>query len=435
MEFLRTCLIELSETDDSEVIKSSIIYKTLANIELTSSNCFEFEHQIIPLIYDLIEDGKLKKHIIFIATLVNQPLLRILLEHEASTIELDFRKPKSLFEYVFYKKKHWLLEVLNSVDEYQNVLVDIDTLLLILKIVLITNQNEIDIAELNCYLGSSFDKVDQFFKIYVEYVKFISRVVTFVRSHTDLCDTEIFKLLSQKSLIDCLSEMVDIENSSTWCDISNKLGENEEFFRKYFTQSNDDSNYLEREIFHAFTILTETINCIKCSRNISANKANKDDITAKLEIIKAQLIGIKNRTLQIELLENVFALIFLRSCDFFQDENTDSFFCGEYEIRLILSLLKSVFEELKKQYSNRIFAEFKRFIHLNKHITDGYWRLELLNCIKKNWYLGKETNAKTRNILYYMLAAPEALINMCLKQNNIEKAIQVVKVSEIICLF
>ncbi|KAK9751930.1 hypothetical protein QE152_g4549 [Popillia japonica] len=433
MEIVKHCIEHLKQSEIQ--IGSSTIYSILVNSDITIENEKEFKQQIIPEIYKLIENGKIRKEILFISLLLKPHILKILLEHEAVIIKLDLRKPTTPFDFVYYENKHWLSEVIESVTEHSYLRSDIHTLLLVLKIISITNSNKLDIQELKYYLGLNYENVGLFYKIYLENLELVTKVVEFIESNSTENACNIFKVLSENSLLNSLSEMVNISNPTLWNDIFRFLVENQNFNKKYFNHSsNNQSIYTDEEKFVAFTILISIINCLKVSENLNKSPCNKDNITSTLEEVKEKLINLKNRTLQIELLEDIFALIFLRNSDI-KGSKTDSFFCGESEIRLILSLLKSVFEELKKQYSSRGFSEFKRFVDLNKHITDGYWRLELLSSIKKNWYLENDgTKSKSKNILYYMLSSPEGLINMCLKQNNIEKAIQVVKVRSIMFL-
>ncbi|KRT81269.1 hypothetical protein AMK59_5261, partial [Oryctes borbonicus] len=417
--------------EDDELMNNKLIevYSTLANVHISLDDQEEFREAIVPWIYKLYEHGIIRREVLYISLLTNLNILNIFLEYESTILKLDLRRPKSLFDFVYYRNEHWLIDVIESLDEHSYLKSNLLAVLIILKVILLTSSTETNIDELRNFLSRDIHDVEPFFKLYIENVSLLANVVQFIKSNNKQDVNNTFYLLSERSLLNGLSEMIDISNNLYWNDISRFLIENDDFNRNYFYHlSNNNPTYTDEETFTAFTILINVINCLKASKSINEGSPNRDNITSTLENVKDGLINCKNRTLQIELLQNIFALIFLRNNDF-TCNTENSFFCKESEIRLLLSLLKSIFEELKKKYSNRIFPGFNHFVDLNMYVIDGYWRLELLNSVKKNWYsTSYQSNDKGKDILYYMLSSPEGLINVCLKQNNIDEAIQVVKI-------
>ncbi|KAF7283088.1 hypothetical protein GWI33_001492 [Rhynchophorus ferrugineus] len=129
---------------------------------------------------------------------------------------------------------------------------------------------------------------------------------------------------------------------------------------------------------------------------------------------------------QIELLEIIFATIFIKKSDIkanqLELENSNlpiSFICKKKEVRLLLFILKTVTDKvwLEKQYPQGSEA-CKRLDQLRKNVTDALWRLDLIESLPKC----------KKSLLHYMLAEGETLLNICLKCAEFSKAVEVLKV-------
>ncbi|XP_060519103.1 zinc finger FYVE domain-containing protein 26 homolog [Cylas formicarius] len=323
----------------------------------------------------------------------------------------------SLYDFTVFFKKHWLKEVIDNYDYNDVFPVKVMDKIGCLKLIQTSNRLNYDFSSSN--LRAILNKVklsnlDEFFIFYVKEVRCLLEVVDYCKNlDPNLLESRIFEFSSRHSMLDVLSHYLDIEqiNSEQMLaefDICNEL-------------LDYDINDQKKELF-CFSILTAMFNIITYSGNV------KEAVNHRLNEIKTRLLQIENKDLQLEMLENIFAMIFLtkqciKTSDWDKCDETEFQICHENEVRIVLFLVKSVIDvlQLQKVYSKAQLEQVQRFKDFNKCVSDAMWRFQLISKLDKKTKKGK-------GFLNYLLAPPESLIYMCLKKGNIEGAYQVLKI-------
>ncbi|XP_044264148.1 zinc finger FYVE domain-containing protein 26 [Tribolium madens] len=372
------------------------------------SDCGETDDKqwesLIPKIYYLYERQVLRKDLVYLSLLASQnhALLGKFIDYDKSIYSLDVSDPVSLYDYHVYKKQHWVYEIIDNPGNYPK-LVDLKNIynkFQMIKFVKETNLSVVEIDQLESLTREiNFEFLDDFWKFYVEEItRFISTVKFCKTLKTDANDSDLFVFASKNTPLDTLSRFTDLGDATQWENISSKLACNHDQFI----------------IFTGFTILATLINLLIDNYNPNLKK---DHINALFETLKSKLIDLKDKQLQIELLENIFRLMFHRKAH--------EFTCKEKEIRFVLFLLKSVTEELKlKKVYERDSDHYRRLSTLSNYVTDALWRLDLI--------LNTKITPKIQEqLLNYMLAPPESLIHICLKRQNFERAHQVIEIFDL----
>lgn len=380
----------------------SRFYTYLSDCNLNEHDEKYFIDSLIPKIYYLYDKQILQKDLVYLSLLASQNLvlLQKFLDYDKSIFVLNIEDPVSLYDYYVYKKKHWLYEIIdNPENEKLLPLKNIYNKFNMIKYVKETNISVVDINQLDKLTTEiNLEYLDEFWKVYVEEITRFIDSVKFCKSlKTEAGDSELFMFASKNTLLDTLSNYTDLSDPTEWENILNKLVSNSDQFN----------------IFTGFIILATLINLL-IYENHNPN-LKKDHINALFENVKTKLIELRDKQLQITLLENIFFLMFHRK--------SHEFTCKEKEIRFVLFLLKSVTEELKlKKVYDKHSDHYRRLSTLSIYVTDALWRLDLiLNT--------KITPKIEEQLLHYMLAPPESLIHICLKRQNFERAHQVIEVS------
>ncbi|KAJ3648482.1 hypothetical protein Zmor_020282 [Zophobas morio] len=380
-------------------------YTYLSDYTLTEHDEKHFIESFIPKVYYLYDKKVLRKDLVYLSLLAgeNHHVLEKFIEYDKSIFVLNIDDPVSLFDYYVYEKKHWVYEIVNNPSGFDK-LIPLKTIynkLKMIKFIYETNFPEVDIEYLHS-LSAQIDVevLDDFWKFYVdEIIKFIE-VVRFCKPllKREVSDSELFAFGSSNALLDTLSRFVDLGDPARWDTILNRLKLN----------TNED----ELNVFTGFMIIATLIRLL-LQENYNTNNQKKDFVNSVFEDVKTWLLSLQNKQLQVELLENVFSLLFHRS--------RNEFTCKEKEIRFILFLLKSVIEELQlKKTHEKTSPEHKKLSSLMNLVTDSLWRLDLIINTKM-------TPKIEERLLNYMLAPPASLIHLCLKRRNFERAHQVIQ--------
>lgn len=428
MDELHNCINELINTNNKDHCckYSKRLYRLLSQTKLLDNEVDIFNEIVIPKIFILISNNKIAKDLVYLSLLPNSDrnLLQRLFNFEKASIVLDIKNPILLFDYCLYKSQHWLLEVVANEDvtRYSNIFSEDTTYLInLLKLINLTNQFTIDISKVKLYLSEISLSDNSFVEFYVKELKRVLDVVRLCQKYQgeNLNVSEIYYFASNKSLLEVFSKFLDLQSFDVCDNVLEKL-------KEYESQT-------EFEIFNAYIILFSILYCLNLCKAISKDvtvDSNKDEISEIIKQTESKLINMKNYKLQMEILENVFSFLFLQKEHFLlKDESLtedSQFYCSENEVRLLLMFIKSVCDEIKKRNPyEKTSEEFRRFTELNKYLADGLWRIELIT----NTNYAMSTKAKIQNnIVSYMLASPESLINLCLKQNDFNKAHQVIQV-------
>ncbi|XP_017768191.1 PREDICTED: zinc finger FYVE domain-containing protein 26 homolog isoform X1 [Nicrophorus vespilloides] len=398
-------LRELSSRND--------VYTVFPNLRLENDQDLLQFKTILPQIYNLIDKGILQKELLYLSLLINpnEKILETFIDYEVS-LPLDLSNSTSLFFYAFYKRKYWFSEILNntqSTDRFDN---EIKNNIQILKLMKVTNEFPIDCRQIVTALESIEPSKDEFITTYLDEIQNMLNVIIFCRSlNPSIDETNLFNTFNESSLLTTFSQYLPLEDSSTWDKVASQLEIDENRKTKFVCNLETDDEYSEIENFTAYTIILNILKCI----NLCKTTTPRDDISEIVRTSEERFLKISNLKLQIEVLENVFSMCFLR------DNNI--YVCNEKELYMILIFVKSAIGKIKQKlivdYENE---EYVRWNKLYKYVRDGLWRLETVINVK---------NCGNKEIINYMLSKPEGLIRLCLKKNNFKEAHQVIQLFEL----
>lgn len=399
-----TCIVDdllALETDDKPQF-----YRLLSDFHLEDNELAYFNEVLIPKIDSLYKAQILHKHFVYLSLIAskNFKLLELFVTYDKKVFVLEINDPVSLYKYCLYKEKHWISEVITHLPEYERFFSpDVMRHLHLISLVQKSNLSEIQIDELeNLYLELKGESVNEFWDNYIKKIGKLIDVTKYCKSvaKIETSDTELFYYTSNNSLLGTISFYTDLSVKTQWDQVFNLLN------------IHSDSNQID--VFTGFAVLSSLADLL-IDKNQELTKKNYVNIL--YDDLKSKILSIKNKLLQIDLLEQVFGLLFHR--------NSNTFTCRERHLRFILYLLKSVIEELTLK---KIFIfktpEYQRLYKLQGFVSDGLWRLDLI--------LDTATPLKIENeIVNYMLASAESLIHLCLKTDNFQRAHQVIEVSSV----
>ncbi|CAH0552131.1 unnamed protein product [Brassicogethes aeneus] len=408
MELLK-CAEAIFHENDTSAKQISLCYKHFGSYQVKSKNeeRFLFD-RVFPILNKLIERNVLKKDVLFLVALacVNFRLVEEMIKYEKAIFKLDVNKASSLYDYAIFYKNHWIMEVLKDVteDKFNPVVYN---KFLLLKIIEKTHESNRNIEDIKTLINSvKIQDFDEFWTYYLKEIKRSVNIVDYCSKLSTSDKTEIFSYSVDNSILNILDKFVCFKKAD-FNDLLDIVKKDEDFYNNGPQQS---------VVFLGFIIISSVLQIL-----ISFI----DDNSTVINIVKdvtEKLISITNRKYQIELLENIFALIFLKNVHLSNLETEEKYICNEKELRLILYLLKNVVDEIKlKNLYEKDTEEYNRFKDLSKNVSDATWRLDLIvnvKCFEKC----------EKNLLKYMLASPESLIQMCLKQGDFERSYQVIKI-------
>lgn len=422
----------------------SEIYYVLANLAVPQDETKEFLEDVVPQIYTLCDVGMLKKEILYLSLLANNTtkVLNLFLEHESRTLILNLSNSFTIFDFCNHRREHWFTEVIQdrvpaskakfSKELYNSIK--------ILKLINITNEpigHVRHIEELLSEIESSIN--DKFLKSYVQEIIQLVRTIRFVNGLRREAKNDVIYIdfLNRHSLLEILSNYLDLRCETYWREVAQILSDRENYrLETYDTQRVDQKDYTELGHFIAFTSIHNIIKCIEMYKfefYVSIDKMK--EVNDLLESTQKIIVNLGNIHLVLEILENIFALLFMKDkhvsvgnkkgskSDVASSDSVDFYCNDEPLVRMIISFLRSVIDQLK---SKNVFGlqseEYKRFLEIAKWVVDAQWRLDIVND-------DDSEKEGPRNVVYYMLAGPEALVNVCMKQNSFSKASQVFEVS------
>lgn len=389
-------------------------YKKVCKFKFTEKNEITYlTEYALPKIQLLCDKQILRKDIMYLTLIAynNLDVLKKCFEFDKSVYKLKIEDPSSLYDYGIFKKQHWFYEALNNYDEVKaNFNKNISHKILALKVIEVTNSREIPLEQIKILL-ENIDTVDMdvFWKYYIKEIQHLIRVTDFCKKAVPSANTnEIFLYMSEHCILETFSKYIDITKLE-WNEMLIKIYEEEELH-----QNSDDT---QSQQFLSFYILGNIFKIV-----LFAENNTKLNVNETLEDIKSKIFSLKSKLTQVILLENIFAILFIKTNHIFSDVE-ETFICKEKQIRLILYFIKMVIDDIKlKNLYSKESEEYFRFNELNKYVTDAIWRTELIEDIK-------EPGKCETNLLRYMLASPQSLIQMCLKRGDFKRAYQVIEVS------
>lgn len=389
-------------------------YKQFCKFKFNEKNEVIFLTEcIFPKIQLLCDKQILQKDIIYLSLIgySNLDILKKLFEFDKSIYKLKIEDPSSLYDYGILKKRHWFYEAINNYNgPKDNFNKNISHKMLTLKIIEVTNVPDISVEQIKVLLKNvDTMNIDLFWKYYIKEIEHLIRMTDFCKETVPNANTnEIFHYMSVHCILETFSQYIDISKVE-WNKLLNKIYEEEELHR-----NSDDT---QSQQFLAFCILGNIFKIVLLTENNAELNVNET-----LEDIKFKIFSFKNKLMQITLLENIFAIMFIKTNHIFP-KMEEKFLCKEKHIRLILYFIKMIINDIKlRNLYSKESEEYCRFNNLNKFVTDAIWRMELIEDIK-------EPGKCETNLLRYMLASPQSLIQMCLKRGDFKRAYQVIEVS------
>ncbi|KAJ8962783.1 hypothetical protein NQ318_001182 [Aromia moschata] len=410
MEEISTLLDQLKTEADKGLLQvKKRFYKLFCGYKFIKENeeNFLFEY-LLPTIYTLYSTKVLRKDIVYLTLIAygNLELLQICIKYDKTVFKLKVECPASLYDYCLFKK-HWFDRILRSRHENTVFNKDVWNKILTMRLIQTTNLSEIDVDEVKIILQKiHLENLESFWKYYVQEIHHLIDLFNFYKNGCSSDVNEFFSYTTKNSTLDSLSKYIKFSDVN-WNDILDKI-RNEENLHQVV------SNH-QSEAFESFLILGNIFRLIL----LENNNININEI---IEDIKRRILDIKNVTLQITLLENLFVTIFMKNNHLLDSNLKDDFICKERDIRLVLHLLKVTLDEitLKNMYA-KDSPEYSRFINLSKDVTDAMWRMELVTNVK-------DPDKYELRMLKYMLASPQSLIQMCLKKGDFKRAYQVIEI-------
>lgn len=410
MEEILIIVESLLKSETAEDLQREF-YKKFCKFKGTEKNEETYlSEYVFPKLQLLYDENILQKDIVYLMLIAhsNLELLEKCIGYDKSIFQLNIADPSSLYDYTIFKKRHWFYEVLSSYDKVKGIFnKNINNKILALKLIEVTNNPEISIEQIKIFLENiDTADIDPFWKCYIKEIGHIINTIEFCeRVGHSASANEIFFYMSEHCALETFSKYIDITEVE-WNEILDKLYEEEELHAHSDVQSQ----------FLAFYILGSIFKIVLKENNTKLN------VNEVLEDIKSKILSLKSKLLQIEILENIFAVLFLKTSHILQNEAEEEFICKEKQIRLILYFIKMVIDEVKlKHLYDKDSDEYFRFNNLNKYVTDAIWRTELIEDIK-------EPAKCENNLLKYMLASPQSLIQMCLKRGDFKRTYQVIEV-------
>ncbi|KAB0805691.1 hypothetical protein PPYR_02661 [Photinus pyralis] len=410
MEELKRCVEELSSrTNECADKYKNRLYRLLSQTQLFGNNIDD----ILPKLFALIHRGAIQRDLMYLCLLSNDDTkaISMFLEYEKSSFQLDLKDSSSLYDFCVFTNKHWLLETIqNNVIDEDQFSIKIVLIFRILQLIAASNEENINLQKINEYIQLINTQNNSFIE---QYIHRLNNIVDITRICSDVSNSDVYYYAATHTPLNTFSTFLNLGSSSICDAISAKLSTTED--------------PLESDTFAGFNILSNLFDCLKMCKNVISgrNLQYKDEISDKISIIKMKLTNLRDFKMQVEILENIFVLLFLQEkhLNGCPDKNGNNFYCTEKEVRLILMLLKTVMDNMKIETTHKQSDEYRRFTELNRNVSDGLWRLELLVSDLNKKY--------EKNVISYLLSSPESLIHLSLKQNDFNKAHQVIQIFNI----
>lgn len=396
-------------------------YKSFSTLHAESNGVEE----LIIKVWELIGQDVLLKDIVYLSLLANKnfDLLKRSIRWDKNTFQLNINDASSYFDYTVFFKNHWFNELIHCVDLKALETFQIQTCdkIILLQIINAINNTsgEIDINWLiNRIGGINIANISDIWTYFINEIKYLLKVVEFCQSRSSTSKSlEKLHFAGRYSLLEIFSQYLNLHNDCNDCNfflsdtISSNLSHHEDFQDQLKTLT-------------CYSIISQFFKLI-----IPYKSLEKVNVNDEILNIQKELINIEDFSMQIDLLELVFAMIFMKKSHIKHSVNTDEthdyssmFVCNQQEVRLILFTLKEVIDHiwLKNLYPPGS-DEIKRLEQLRKYVFDALWRLEIIENLKSGLKCEK-------NLLYYMLAEPEALVNICLKYGHFARASEVLEI-------
>ncbi|XP_066157894.1 zinc finger FYVE domain-containing protein 26 homolog isoform X2 [Euwallacea fornicatus] len=410
--------------------KRDKFYKNFSSVTSRSDNR-TITHQIIPKVFELIEKRFISKTTLYLSLLVNENIHLLEKCHDWEKRKLQsfdikeaIKDPTIFYNYTVYTRKHWFGYLISNWPATVEVLTKpVCDKLLFVNLIDTTNEwddtrNRSPLNEmLKCCTSGP---VDEFWIYCIQCVRNLLTLHTWCEDKIcrSLNTSQFLHYASQNCVLAIISQYLVIEQ---YCDRLQELFDRLLASKTYL---NEDLN-VQNEILSSFAILVKFYQLILCSNYHDSN------VNEIIDHIQTKYLTLENHNLQIELLELMLTTLFMRKRDLQNDSSThfqnegiseDAYICNENEVRLTLNIARPLIE--KMQFSNAFehdSVNLDKLKELHKVVTDVAWRLDLIVSVVKACKI--ETQ-----LMHYMLAPPESLIKLCLKNEDFNRTYQVLKI-------
>lgn len=391
---------------------SRSVYKCLEQFTISNKAEEEFFVQLMPKLHYLCKCDRLDKGLVYLTliALENENIMQKFLNYDREHSRLSRLNSCEVTEYCLYKRQHWFIPVLNEYKSLgkEHFSDEIFKKIAVLKLVDAANNDAVNLAEIKDILGDVpakiTDKCLDYFTNEIRRVVDVTDFLKLIKNGSELDDTELANYVLKNSFLKTICEYADLKKTFQWHLIAKKLQE---------------VDVRESETFTAFTVLYK----ILCYLKIIAN--NSSNAEEGLQEVEAQLLTIKNSTMQLQVVRLIFTLIFLRKEHLKLPVATVGFVHDKTNVKLLLDFLNSTVSvaKLNNFYQNE--GEQEIFLELNERLRHASWKYGLMDKIGKRGF--------RENPVFYLLSTPESLVHMCLKQGDYGSAQEVVVVSFYIC--
>ena len=424
MEQLKRCVSDLLHSNQTGA-SGNQIYLSVLTLKLEPSEVSLFT-EVLPGIYRLFETGKARKDLFFLSASCNEcgNVAEELSRYEQENCVLNVADPVQVFNFCVYKKKHWFLEVVEREDYDDRFPGPVRQKISLLRLFRSTNTG--NFSDLAGAVGYVHENRDEFVNVYTHHVQCVIELVNFLKGmNDDVTHSDVYNFVTGHTIVQSVEKYLDLDRLKNWEPVLRKIDECRRNYDDVFGASSEPKRYSQHETFASFVILADVVRCLKLSRTSCDENidANGDEIIRILQNVKKTILNLQNRSKQIEVLEDIFVTVFMRGYG-----DTSGFYCTQFEVRLVITFLKSVLDDVRT--ANQLVGgaeESRKFLELDKYVCDAFWRLDLVENIDVPEDGDTEKRAMN-DLFYYMLSTPEALVNLCLRRKRYEKALEVIKV-------
>lgn len=386
------------------------LYQLLGEYDCASSDIYYLYQYVFPKIYEICGQQKIRKLYIYLSLITYQNLefLRNFIKYDKSIFRLNIEDPVSLFEHIIYKGQHWFECIVKCPEEYDKIFdINIYNKLVFLKFLNVTNSSKLCYEKIiNLLRKLDTNNLEEFHNEYIEHINHFVHI-------TETCSANLIHNTTLEEIFLYSTNHTALETLHFFTDLRNIR--NEDILELFYTEP-EDSIQQDLNIFTSFDVIANLLDCILLDPKYI-------DIPSIMTYIREKLLNISEKPLQVQVLRCIFSVIFLKASNLRNVESEKEYICQSKDIRMIIYLLKDVLDEIivNKDYEKQS-QELQDISELKVIVTDAIWRMDIITDVKEQ----KKCN---KNLLSYMLSSPESLIQMCLKCHNLERAYQVIKVS------
>ncbi|XP_049877451.1 zinc finger FYVE domain-containing protein 26 homolog [Pectinophora gossypiella] len=431
--------------------KIQTIYLDILRYELTETNCTDklitlislvrwedsFVPQFIQKILKPISEEvyrQYRKQILISLVPHERPeLLRVTSDYiQKNEPQKEFKlTPEYMLELCYQDKTHWLLKAAevykHQLHDLKNVTFKINNFtkqILIMVLIDLTNSPETyDLPSLVHQLSNIFSILDTYTTADEQlhfYITEVKRELTLIKfcleNNCKIMTTSIFSQLLTQSALAVISQVCRLSKVDRY-KVSRLLNSNNDYITELLNASNKKDQRTQQNLgvvnwdimtYNSYCAITKIIDTIV---NSSEGSENAQETTSSLDEIKRLVLSIQPIHCCIEVIENIFACLFLRyeyfschehnqdfscgahsECSYFYSKKQSKspknvknsnagFMCNSLTTQLVLNTLKICLEKLEENVKNMDGNILARFKTLVKVVNHSIWKLQLVSSL------------------------------------------------------